>query len=144
MQPFSFIICRPLSMYRLAYNGDVVAFKMGRSARRSEPDWRWESAYLNRYFNRRATQPSAHFQSTQPSGPRPVGCFFRVSRSPRISPSSYLTDPSLSYTVHHRAAFPRQYLYFLPEPQARTVALEIADGNFGGPGFEPLNGTKPR
>ena len=31
-------------VYRLAYNDDIVAFKMGR---RSEPDWQWEGAYLN-------------------------------------------------------------------------------------------------
>jgi hypothetical protein len=36
-------------VHRLAYNDDVVAFKMGRPARRSEPDWQKGGAYLNRY-----------------------------------------------------------------------------------------------
>jgi hypothetical protein len=64
---------RELFVYRLAYNDDIVAFKNGPPARRSEPDWRLEGAYLNGYVTYPAVagQPPAHF-STQPSGPCPV------------------------------------------------------------------------
>src|ERR1700736_6666573 len=70
----------PLLVYRLAYNGDVVAFKMGRwQGGPSRTGGRGRMSKSIR--NRRATQPPAHFQ-TQSSGPRPVGCFSALLARP--------------------------------------------------------------
>ena len=55
------------SVHRLAYNGDIVAIKMGRRQRA-----RRAHIWID-------TQPTSNAaagpSSSQPSGPRPVGCF---------------------------------------------------------------------
>jgi hypothetical protein len=70
-------------VHRLAYNGDVVAFKMaaGKAVRAGLAVGGRISKLIR---NRRATQPPAHFQRN------PLGAaswlFFRVARSARINP----------------------------------------------------------
>ncbi len=60
-------------MYRLEYNGDVVAFKMGRR----------EGAYLNRYVTdeQRSRRPIFNATLRAAAG----WLFFRVARSLRIN-----------------------------------------------------------
>jgi hypothetical protein len=53
----------------LAYNGDIVAIKMGRRQARGE---RMSGSIRNRS---RGRGTAAGPFSSQPSGPRPVGCF---------------------------------------------------------------------
>ena len=62
-------------MYRLAYNGDVVAFKMGRRQG-------VEAGRISKSIrNRRATRPPAHFQRNPPGRGR-LAVFPRCSLGP--------------------------------------------------------------
>src|SRR5262252_7299466 len=69
------------AVHRLAYNGDIVAIKMGRrqGARRAH-------IWID-------TQPTSNAAagpfSSQPSGPRPVGCFSALL-APHVSISDML------------------------------------------------------
>jgi hypothetical protein len=67
-------------VYRLANNGDGVAFKMGRKAVRA--DWRKEGAYLNRSVTdeQRGRPPIFNAALRAAAG----WLFFRVARSLRI------------------------------------------------------------
>jgi hypothetical protein len=84
-------------VHRLAYNGDVVASKMGR--RQGGPSRTGVGGRIPHQFdsrlrktisaevsngcgsNRRATQPPAHFQRNPP-GRRSVGCFSALLARP--------------------------------------------------------------
>ena len=56
---------RKYLVHRLAYNGDVVAFKMGR--RQGGPSRTGSRGRISQSIrNRRATQPPAHFQHNPP------------------------------------------------------------------------------
>jgi len=62
-------------MYFVAINGP--------SARRSEPDWRWEGAYLNRYVTDEQRGRRPIFIATLRAGASWL--FFRVARSTRMT-----------------------------------------------------------
>ncbi len=67
-------------VYRLAYNGDVVAFKMGR--RQGGPSRTGTKGRISESIrNRRATQPPAHFQRNPP-GRGQLAVFPRCSLGP--------------------------------------------------------------
>jgi hypothetical protein len=53
----------------------------GPSARRSEPDWRWERSISEWIRDRRATQPPAHFHRNPP-GRGQLAVFLRCSLDP--------------------------------------------------------------
>jgi hypothetical protein len=70
----------PFPVYRLAYSGDVVAFKMGR--RQGGPSRTGGRGRMSKSTrNRRATQPPAHFQRNPPGRGR-LGVFPRCSLDP--------------------------------------------------------------
>ena len=70
-------------MYRLAYNGDVVAFKMGRRQGGPSRTGGKEGAYLNRYVTdeQRSRRPIFNATLRAAAG----WLFFRVARSLRIN-----------------------------------------------------------
>src|SRR5208283_4189680 len=69
-----------MAVYRLAYNGDVVAFKMGR--RQGGPSRTGSRGRISQSIrNRRATQPPAHFQRNPPGRGR-LAVFPRCSLDP--------------------------------------------------------------
>src|SRR6516165_11630646 len=59
----------------------------GPPARRSEPDWQLEGAYLNRYVTDEQRSRRPIFITT--SGPRPVGCFSALL-APHVSISDMI------------------------------------------------------
>src|ERR1700736_6466838 len=76
-------------VYRLAYNGDFVAFKMGRRhAARAGLALGGRISKLIR--NRRATQPPAHFQRN-PLGRGQLAVFLRCSLGPYQSRYGHFT-----------------------------------------------------
>ena len=75
------VVRKPLVVvYRLAYNGDVVAFKMGR--RQGGPSRTGSRGRISQSIrNRRATQPPVHFQRNPPGRGR-LAVFPRCSLDP--------------------------------------------------------------
>jgi len=47
------------------------------------------------------------------------------NKVPWLNAALALTDLSLFYTVHCKAAFPQQCLYFLPEPQGKDRSVRF-------------------
>ena len=76
-------------VYRLAYNGDVVAFKMGR--RQGAERTGKEGAYLNRYVTdeQRGRRPIFNATLRAAAG----WLFFRVARSTRMNPDMGALPP---------------------------------------------------
>ena len=70
-------------MHRLTYNGDVVAFKMGRR-KAVRAGLAVEGAYLNRYVTDEQRSRRPIFNATLRAAPSWL--FFRVARSTRMSP----------------------------------------------------------
>jgi hypothetical protein len=97
----------------------------GPPAKRSEPDWHQEGAYLKAIRNRRATQPPAPF-SSQPSGPRPVGCFSALL-APYVSSQDTLVAPALK---NSQLTGGETYTYF----GDRTLVCFFLEGLLAMPG----------
>src|SRR5258705_11588023 len=93
-------------VYRLAYNGDVVAFKMGR--RQGGPSRTGtKGAYLNRYATDEQRSRRPIFNATLRAAASWL--FFRVARSTRMTQNMALrsrlekqpTDPATAGRRHH-------------------------------------------
>src|SRR5271165_3952853 len=112
---------------RLAYNGDVVAFKMGRrqggpsrtgSRGRiphhfNAPIWFSPARYKNGAGrNRRATQPPAHFQRNPPGRGR-LAVFPRCSLDPYDSDMGALPPVRLGPRLEKQPTDRRQYTSYL-------------------------------
>jgi hypothetical protein len=78
-------------VYRLAYNGDVVAFKMGR--RQGGPSRTGSRGRISQSIrNRRATQPPAYFQRNPPGRGR-LAVFPPPRRIDRMNPDMGALPP---------------------------------------------------
>jgi hypothetical protein len=89
-------------VYRLAYNGDVVAFKMGR--RQGGPSRTGtKGAYLNRYVTDEQRRRRPIFNATLRAAASWL--FFRVARSARMDPDmgtrSRLEEQPTDLRRHH-------------------------------------------